>query len=91
VRAYPEGGVRAADRVVDEVAPLLFQSEDMRAAVDALVEYGARNFFDKVVFRGRRVVIQSKGRSERMVDGFSPDASVQETFGIEPEAEEKTS
>jgi enoyl-CoA hydratase/carnithine racemase len=53
VRAYLEGGIRAADRVVDEVAPPLFQSEDMRAAVAALVEYGARNFRDKVVFQGR--------------------------------------
>src|ERR1700751_446529 len=31
VRAYLDGGVRAADRVVDEVAPTLFDSEDMRA------------------------------------------------------------
>jgi enoyl-CoA hydratase/carnithine racemase len=53
VRAYLDGGVRAADRVVDEVAPPLFQSEDMRAAVAALVDHGARNFRDKVVFRGR--------------------------------------
>jgi len=53
VRAYLEGGVRAADMLVDEVAPPLFQSEDMRAAVAALVEYGARTFRDKVVFQGR--------------------------------------
>jgi len=53
VRAYLEGGTRAADKVVDEVAPPLFQSEDMRAAVAALVEHGARNFRDKVVFQGR--------------------------------------
>jgi enoyl-CoA hydratase/carnithine racemase len=53
VRAYLEGGVRAGDRVVDEVAPPLFQSEDMRAAVAALVEHGARSFRDKVVFQGR--------------------------------------
>ncbi len=53
VRAYLEGGVRAADRVVDQVAPPLFQSEDMRNAVAALVEHGARNFRDKVVFHGR--------------------------------------
>ncbi len=53
VRAYLEGGVRAADRVVNEVAPPLFQSEDMRAAVAALVEHGARNFRDKVIFQGR--------------------------------------
>jgi enoyl-CoA hydratase/carnithine racemase len=53
VRAYLDSGIRAADKVVDEVAPPLFQSEDMRAAVAALVEYGARNFRDKVVFQGR--------------------------------------
>jgi enoyl-CoA hydratase/carnithine racemase len=53
VRAYLEGGVRAADKLVGEVAPPLFQSEDMRAAVAALVEYGARNFRDKVVFQGK--------------------------------------
>ncbi len=53
VRAYLEGGVRAADRVVDEVAPPLFQSEDMRAGVAALVEHGARSFRDKVIFHGR--------------------------------------
>ncbi|MGC2324431.1 MAG: enoyl-CoA hydratase/isomerase family protein [Terriglobales bacterium] len=53
VRAYLEGGTRAADRVVDEVGPPLFHSEDMRAAVDALVQYGARSFRDKVVFQGR--------------------------------------
>jgi hypothetical protein len=52
VRAYLEAGTRAADKAVDEVAPP-FQSEDMRAAVAALVEHGARNFRDKVVFQGR--------------------------------------
>jgi enoyl-CoA hydratase/carnithine racemase len=53
VRAYLEGGIRAADKLVGEVGPPLFQSEDMRAAVAALVEHGARNFRDKVVFHGR--------------------------------------
>jgi enoyl-CoA hydratase/carnithine racemase len=53
VRAYLDGGIRAADRVVGEVGPPLFQSEDMRAAVAALVEYGARKFRDKVIFQGR--------------------------------------
>ncbi len=53
VRAFLEGGVRAADKIVDEVAPPLFQSEDMRAGVAALVEHGARNFRDKVIFQGR--------------------------------------
>lgn len=53
VRAFLEGGVRAADKIVDEVAPPLFQSEDMRVGVAALVEHGARNFRDKVIFQGR--------------------------------------
>ncbi len=53
VRAYLAHGMRAADKLVDDVAPPLFQSEDMRAAVAALVEHGARNFRDKVVFHGR--------------------------------------
>jgi enoyl-CoA hydratase/carnithine racemase len=53
VRAYLDGGVRAADKVVDEVAPPLFQSEDMRAGVAGLLEHGARSFREKVVFQGR--------------------------------------
>ena len=53
VRASLEGGVRAADRVVDEVAPPLFHSEDMRAGVAGLLEHGARRFRDKVIFQGR--------------------------------------
>jgi enoyl-CoA hydratase/carnithine racemase len=53
VRAYLDGGMRAADSVVGEVGPPLFQSEDMCSAVAALVEHGARNFRDKVVFQGR--------------------------------------
>jgi enoyl-CoA hydratase/carnithine racemase len=53
VRAYLDGGVRAADKVVDEIAPALFDSEDMRAAVAGVLKHGARNFRDKVVFQGR--------------------------------------
>ncbi len=53
VRAFLEHGVRAADGGVDEVAPPLFQSEDMRAGVAALVEHGTRIFRDKVIFQGR--------------------------------------
>jgi enoyl-CoA hydratase/carnithine racemase len=53
VRAYLDGGVRAADKVVDEVAPPLFETEDMRAGVAGLLEHGPRGFRDKVVFRGR--------------------------------------
>src|SRR5256712_11488535 len=50
VRAYLERGVRAADQVVDQVAPPLFESEDMRAGVAGLLEHGARAFRAKVVF-----------------------------------------
>jgi len=53
VRAYLDGGTRAADKVVDEVAPGVFDTEDMRAGVAALLEHGPRKFRDKVVFRGR--------------------------------------
>ena len=53
VRAYLEGGVRAADEVTDEAAPPLFETEDMRAGVAGLLEHGPRGFRDKVVFRGR--------------------------------------
>jgi enoyl-CoA hydratase/carnithine racemase len=53
VRAYLEGSTRAADRVVDDIAPQLFETEDMRAGVAALLEHGPRAFRDKVVFRGR--------------------------------------
>ena len=37
VRAYLESGVRAADKVVDQVAPSLFESEDMCAGSAILV------------------------------------------------------
>ena len=53
VRAYLESGVRAADTVVDQVAPPLFASEDMRAGVAGLLAHGPRRFRDTVVFRGR--------------------------------------
>jgi enoyl-CoA hydratase/carnithine racemase len=53
VQAYLESGVRAADKVVDQVAPPLFESEDMRAGVAGLLAHGPRAFRDKVVFRGR--------------------------------------
>src|SRR6266849_5168599 len=42
VRAYLDGGVRAADRVTDDIAPALFETEDMRAGVAGLLEYGPR-------------------------------------------------
>jgi enoyl-CoA hydratase/carnithine racemase len=53
VRAYLDGSIRAADKVVDEVGPTLFESADMQAGVTALLDHGPRGFRDKVVFEGR--------------------------------------
>jgi enoyl-CoA hydratase/carnithine racemase len=53
VRAYLDGGIGAADKLVDDIAPALFDSEDMRAGVAGLLEHGVRKFRDKVVFRGK--------------------------------------
>src|SRR5580704_1360341 len=53
VRAYLERGIRAADALVDEIAPALFETADMRAGVDGLIEHGPRQFRDKVIFQGR--------------------------------------
>jgi len=53
VRAYLERGIRAADAVVGEIAPGLFETADMRAGVDGLIEHGPRRFRNKVIFQGR--------------------------------------
>jgi enoyl-CoA hydratase/carnithine racemase len=53
VRAYLEKGIRAADTLVDEIAPELFETADMRAGVEGLLEHGPRQFRNKVIFRGR--------------------------------------
>ena len=53
VRAYLERGIRAADILVDEIAPALFETADMRAGVDGLLEHGPRQFRNKVIFQGR--------------------------------------
>src|SRR5262245_988344 len=53
VRAYLDKGVRAADPLVDEIAPALFETADMRAGVDGLIEHEPRQFRNKVVFEGR--------------------------------------
>jgi enoyl-CoA hydratase/carnithine racemase len=52
VRAYLDGGVRTADALVHEIAPPLFETDDMRAGVAGILEHGARGFRDKVTFRG---------------------------------------
>lgn len=53
VRAYLERGIRAADALVDEIAPALFETADMRAGVSGLLEHGPRQFRNKVIFQGR--------------------------------------
>jgi enoyl-CoA hydratase/carnithine racemase len=53
VRAYLERGIRAADALVDEIAPVLFETADMRAGVSGLLEHGPRQFRNKVIFQGR--------------------------------------
>src|SRR2546427_578283 len=53
VRAYLDRGIRAVDRVVNEVGPPLFESKDMQAGVTALLDHGPRRFRDKVVFEGQ--------------------------------------
>jgi enoyl-CoA hydratase/carnithine racemase len=53
VRAYLERGIRAADTLVGEIAPALFETADMRAGVDGLIEHGPRQFRNKVIFQGR--------------------------------------
>jgi enoyl-CoA hydratase/carnithine racemase len=53
VRAYLERGIRAADALVDEIAPALFETADMRAGVDGLLAHGPRQFRNKVIFQGR--------------------------------------
>ncbi len=53
VRAYLDKGTRAADTLVDEIAPALFDTADMRAGVDGLIEHGPRQCRNKVIFQGR--------------------------------------
>jgi enoyl-CoA hydratase/carnithine racemase len=53
VRAYLERGIRAADAVVGEIGPALFETADMRSGVNGLLEHGSRKFRNKVIFNGR--------------------------------------
>jgi enoyl-CoA hydratase/carnithine racemase len=53
IRAYLEGGIRDADRAILESGPPLFESDDMRSAVDTVVKLGARKLIGNVDFRGR--------------------------------------
>jgi hypothetical protein len=39
--------------MIDEIAPSLFETEDMRTGVEGLLEHGPRQFRDKIKFQGR--------------------------------------
>ena len=59
VRAYLEKGIRTADALVGEVAPALFETADMRAGVDGLIEHGPRQFRNKVIFEESLVILMT--------------------------------
>jgi hypothetical protein len=48
-----EGGIRKADALVNEIAPALSETEDMRAGVEGLLKHGPRGMLDNIVFHGR--------------------------------------
>lgn len=52
MRAFIDHGVRAADELLLDLGPPLFDSADFRAGVQAVVEHGSKNFRGKVVFQG---------------------------------------
>lgn len=53
VRAYLDGGIRKADAVVNEIAPALFETEDMGSGVEGFLKHGPRGMRDNIVFHGR--------------------------------------
>lgn len=52
MRAFLDHGVRAADELLLDLGPPLFDGPDFKAGVQAVVEHGSRDFRGKVVFRG---------------------------------------
>jgi enoyl-CoA hydratase/carnithine racemase len=52
LRGFLDCGTRAADGLLLDVGPPLFDSEDFQSGVRSVVEHGVRNFRGKVVFRG---------------------------------------
>jgi enoyl-CoA hydratase/carnithine racemase len=75
VRAYFDAGIRAADKVVDELAPPLFDSEDMRAGVNGLLEHGQRQFAARWPFAAadKRRARCTRGRNRKTIE--SPTAN----------------
>lgn len=52
IRTYLDSGVRQADRVILDIAPALFETDDMRTAVDLLLAKGAKALIGGVEFTG---------------------------------------
>lgn len=52
MRAFLDLGVRAADELLLDLGPPLFDSADFKAGVQAVVEHGPKDFRGKVAFRG---------------------------------------
>lgn len=52
LRGFLDYGTRGADEMLLDIGPPLFDSEDFKAGVQSVVEYGVKNFRDKVRFRG---------------------------------------
>ena len=46
----PDDGLWLSGR---RIAPALFETADMRAGIDGLIEHGPRQFRNKVIFEGR--------------------------------------
>ena len=53
IRSYLDGGVSAADAVVLDLAPDIYDSADMRQGVQVLLEHGAKNLQELTTFIGR--------------------------------------
>lgn len=52
MRAFLDHGVRAADELLLDLGPPLFDSADFKVGVQAVVEHGSKDFRGKVAFRG---------------------------------------
>lgn len=53
VNAYRDHGMAVADALLHDLAPTLYDTEDMRHSVSALIEHGARNLKETTAFVGR--------------------------------------
>jgi len=52
VRAFLDHGVRAADEMLLDLSPPIFDSADFKAGVQAVVKLGSKSFRGTVTFRG---------------------------------------